>query len=55
MIAPIDERVDRLLAMSDRRGMVVETVRVKGNEIEIIYATAKPKTADADLINWRRK
>ena len=55
MSAPIDERVDRLLAMSDRRGMVVETVRVKGNEIEIIYATVKPKTADADLINWRRK
>lgn len=55
MSAPIDQRVEKLLAMSDKRGLIVDTLRVKGNEIEIIYATAKAKTADADLINWRRK
>lgn len=55
MGAPIDQRLEKLLALSDKRGMVVDTVRVRGNEIEIVYATTKPKTADADLIDWSRK
>ena len=55
MGAPIDQRLEKLLALSDKRGMIVEAVQVRGNEIMITYATTKPKTADADLINWSRK
>ena len=57
MATPIDQRVEKLLALSDKRGMIVDTLCVNGNQILITYATAKPKTAtaDADLIDWSRK
>ena len=57
MAAPIDQRVEKLLALSDKHGMIVDTLCVNGNQILITYATTKPKaaTADADLIDWSRK
>lgn len=57
MATPIDQRVEKLLALSDKRGMIVDTLCVNGNQILITYATQKPKTSttDADLINWNRK
>ena len=41
MGAPIDQRLEKLLALSDKRGMVVEAVQVRGNEILITYATSE--------------
>ncbi len=57
MSAPIARRVESLLDMSDKRGLIVEKVLVKGDTIEIVYLhqAAKPKGTDPDLIDWRRK
>lgn len=55
MGAPIDQRLEKMLALSDKRGMIVNTIRVRGTEIEITYVTGKLKTDDADLIDWARK
>lgn len=57
MGTPIDRRLEKLLEMSDRRGLLVEAVTVKGDEIRIVYAQpkARGKTADADLVDWGRK
>lgn len=55
MGTPIDRKLEKLLDLSDRKGLTVERVLVKGDEIQIIYATPKAKTVDADLIDWRRR
>ena len=56
MAAPISLRLEKMLEVFDRRGLLVEAVTVKGEEIHLTIAQPKggAKTASADLVNWKR-
>lgn len=57
MSAPIDLRVEKLLRMMDRNGIPYDTVRVRGDLIEIVCQQPKPKgrkTTDLDTVDWSR-